>query len=170
MTREIQDRRWWPTDYADERMPAGMASPQDWVIPMPGNAGAFTLASMYHDDKVEEAERLGDGDLSFDPITDGEKIEFMAYDDFGDLKLNITADGSFSILSGTLHADATHFFEWFNTDGPSGDTLEEFAKSYAESDGAGEDVHVGMGSWSHSETYMVQIKDGAATLVSAGSA
>lgn len=168
--RNIKDRQWWPSDYADEVMPAGMAAPQDWLIPMPGGVPGFTLASQYHDSKEEEAERISDGDLTFEPLVDGERIEFMAYDDFGDLRLNIAADGSFTVVSGTLDPRADHFWEWFNHDGPSGDSLEEFAKQYAESDGAGEDVNVGMGSWSHTETFAVQIADGKAALVSAGTA
>lgn len=167
--RETKDRQWWPSDYVDEVVPTSMDSPQAWIIPIPGAPG-FTLASPYHDDKAEEAERMGDGDLTFHPLTDGQKIAFTAYDDFGDLRININADGTFVIVSGTLDPRADHFWEWFNNEGPMGDSLEEFAKQYAENDGAGEDVNVGMGSWSHTETFAVQIKDGAATLVTAGTA
>jgi hypothetical protein len=167
--RELKDRQWWPDDYVDEVVPTSRATPQAWIIPMPAGGG-FTLASAYHDDPKEQADRLSDGDISFEPLKDGQQLKFVAFDDFGDLHISVAADGSYVILSGTLDPRADHFWEWFNNEGPLGDSLEEFAKEYAESDGAADEIHVGMGSWSHTETFEVQIKDGSATLVSAGAA
>ncbi len=166
MTREIKDRQWWPSEYADEVMPGSFDSPQGWLMPMPDGSGGFTIKSPHHDSPEDEREEA----WKFEALTDGEKIEFTAYDDFGDLSVNIAADGTYTIVNGVLDPRATHFWEWFNNEGPAGDTLAEFAKMYAESEGAADDVHVGMGSWSHTETFAVQIKDGAATLVSAGNA
>lgn len=165
MTRELKDRQWWPSDYMDEVLPTSFDSPNGWLQPMP-DGGGFTIKSPHHDDPQDERER----EWKFEPLADGQKVKFCAYDDFGDLTVNIHKDGSFVIVAGVLDPRASHFWEWFNNEGPMGDSLEEFARIYAELEGAADGVNVGTGSWSHSETFAVQIKDGQATLVSAGTA
>lgn len=84
------------------------------------------------------------------------------------ISIQVSVNGNYKVP--VTVPNASHFFEWFNPEGPTGDTLEEFAQQYAESEGAGEGVHVGMGDWSHTEIFAVQITDGKATLVSAGTA
>lgn len=164
MTREIAGRQWWPSDYMDEVMPTSFATPEGWLRPLPNGDGGFTIASPYHDDPAEEAERA----WPFSPLTDGEKVEFCYCDDLGDIEMSIAADGTYEIHSGTVHPKATHFHEWFNVDAGWGDTIEEFAKNYAAETGTADRIQVGMADWSGSQTFSVKIEGGNASLDPAG--
>lgn len=160
-------RRWWPTDYMDEVMPPGMENPEGWIVPLPNSdTGAFTVASPYHDDPAEEAER----EWKFAALAEGQNLEFCYCDDLGDLVMSIKADGSYVIHEGQVHPDASQFAEWFNPEGASGDTIEEFAKLYAETDGAADHIRVNQANWSHSQTFHFTIQGGKPVLQPAGNA
>jgi hypothetical protein len=75
---------WWPYALMDEAMPAGRDNPDAWLDTLPD--GRPFLAG--GDD---------DGRLESQPLADGERVEFIRCDTYGQAELVIRRDGSWSV-------------------------------------------------------------------------
>lgn len=136
------ERKWWPSELLDESMPAGRASPTDWITgPLPDDPeGRFIVAGWDDEDAEEDAGRQ--------IVGAGEAIGFTWSEDRGAIDILVKEDGSFEIIPGQpdllepnrpqglteIQADATHFWEPGDIDTMM-DTMADFAREYAETEG-----------------------------------
>lgn len=170
MSQEIPTNglRWWPSDYIDEGMLPGMATPDAWLRRMP-NGDGWTIASPYYDDAKEEIER----EWKFEPLANGQRVEFVFCQQLGTVDVTVNPDGTFE-AHGPVNPDATWFWDddQRGDDCPAGDNIEEFAKFYVEGMRPTEPtrVTVGCSHWSEGKTYSVKIEVDVATLEEAGMA
>lgn len=170
MMAEVFEKTWWPVDYADEYMPTGFPTPEDWIRPL--GQGFFTLKSPYHDDPEDEEARW-----QFHPLKDGEKIEFMFKMTLPSVEVTIRRDGTFEV-HGTIDPRANHFSAYGNPDTGCGDTIAEFVKNfvaedYLDDDKSEERLTILTCQWSgegDSATYSVKLEPGKCTLELAGRA
>lgn len=149
------ERRWWPGFLLDEIMPEGCASPDAWLAP--DENGVTTL-------------RDCDGESLLGTISPGEALTFNYYEPRGGLTIRVLPDGTWvgpeprdrrtiDMFDGPPPepkddpagpGDANQF--WSDDDWDmQGDTIEEFARCYAEMESIEEEgalVDLRAGYWS----------------------
>jgi hypothetical protein len=154
------ERKWWPSELLDESMPAGRASPTDWIIGRDDKPGTFIVAGW---DGEEGSE---DSDPGRQTVSADEVIGFAWSEDRGEIDILVKEDGTYEIMPGQpdllepdrpprlteIPPDATHFWEQYDTD-TLGSSMAEFAENWAQNArDAGEElparVTVAMYHWS----------------------
>lgn len=78
------NRKWLPTDYADECCPDPLVSPTAWVVMR--KDGSWELAA---NDIADEPASV--------PLVEGQIVQFMWTEDFGSADLWYESDGTFSV-------------------------------------------------------------------------
>jgi hypothetical protein len=157
-------RKWWPSVFLDESMPAGRDKPEDWLAP--------------DEDGVSE---IRDADFAkgqvFATVRPGETIEFAWHENRGSVDILLMPDGSWKPLGphdcGTIDLfegerpvptqpmadiDGANWFAWDEDYESTCGTMDEFAHFFAEiepPEPEGRRVRVDMGHWSDPVTFRI---------------
>lgn len=162
---ETPIRKWIPANLLDEIPPAMLASPQDWLQPMPNGTG-FTLKSAFHDDEEQEA-ACG---WKFVALTCGQRVDFVWFEDYGQVDVVVRKDGTFDILDSVdPRAD---YFSVHLTDIVGG-SIADVVKELIDTDGLEEDVErVAISTYHYSDpvAFSFDIVDGNPCFTEAGTA
>ena len=127
----MAQREWWPADWADEVMPPGRSSPDDFLIDAEGHY--FLGYRLDATDVTEHEKRYFNRGLDC-----GDIIEFVCCDSLGHIEVTINPDGTYK-TSDSVPERATHFWVPGDTD-TLADSLSSFAECYAENDDIKEPV------------------------------
>lgn len=149
-------RRWVPDEYADEIMPGGTVSPDEWIV---GFCGAgWIIGSPQEDERKDYTCAL---------VQPGDEIGFDWHEPRGHDTLTIFPDGTWQLAAGGP-ADWTCVFDledFENTD----DSLDRFARNNARMHDLrkGDEpitLDVGFAKWGHA-AFRLEVKDRKAKLV-----
>lgn len=149
-------RRWWPAEYADEIMPGGTVSPEEWIL---GFAGAgWIIGSPAADERK---------DYTCFFVLPGTVIGFDWHEPRGSGTLTIFPDGTWR-LDSPEPADWTHVFDLDEFEN-CGDSLDELARDNAQMHNLrkGDEpitLEVGFAKWDRA-AFRLEVKDREATLV-----
>jgi hypothetical protein len=144
----VPERKWIPTVYCDEVCPEARATPQDWLVFLPGDV--YGLEAAWSDD-----------DGATVVIAPGETVSFMWLVELGSDTLTINADGTWSTLrpqpdtppGGSLSVWEMGDFETMM------DSLSEFAYEQMSCDPKAREIDICYCAWSREETPFV-LRDG----------
>lgn len=148
-------RRWWPAEYADEIMPGGTASPDEWIV---GFCGASWIIGS---PQAEERK-----DYTCFLVLPGAEVGFSWHEPRGHDTLTIFPDGTWKLATGEP-ADWTFVFsldDYENSD----DSLDALARSNVQMHGLREGdepvtLEVGFAKWGHA-AFRLEVKDREAKL------
>ncbi|MBI1213601.1 MAG: hypothetical protein GC190_19255 [Alphaproteobacteria bacterium] len=170
VTEEIGIKQWWPTDYCDEVMPHPRSAPDDWIVPMPGEPGAFAIESPLVGQGGAEPTNIA---WKHTRLLEGTPLKFFYYEYLGPAEITVSPDGEFTVEK-RPPPDASWFYEAsaFSDAMVSGDTLEEFVRDYISDQKPNQSrvVALGCGYWSEEKVFSFDIQNGEPVLTEAGSA
>ena len=149
-------RRWWPAEYADEIMPGGTVSPDEWIV---GFCGASWIIGSPQEDERK--------DYTCFLVLPGTVIGFDWHEPRGSGTLHVYPDGTWG-LDSPQPADWTHVFEIDEFEN-CGDSLDDLARDNAQMHDLrkGDEpitLEVGFAKWGHA-AFCLEVKDGKAKLV-----
>jgi len=142
------ERKWWPAEWADEAMPPGRASPNDFIINAEGHY--FLGYALDAEDVDEFQKRFFSTRIDPDDV-----IEFICCDDLGDVDVRIQPEG-FSII-GDVAEDATHFWQPGSNEMLAG-SIKQFVEIYRENYPIDSDpITLKMARWSDSIAHRFEL-------------
>lgn len=167
------ERKWWPSELLDESMPAGRASPTNWIIgPSAGPEGGYVVAGGEEDD--------GDENGGAQIVLADQIIGFAWSEGRGEIDILVKEDGTYEIIPGQpdlmepdlpprlteIPPDATHFWGPYDID-TLASSMAEFAENWARNArDAGDElparVTVAMYHWSDEIPHRLVVEDGKA--------
>jgi hypothetical protein len=149
-------RLWWPTDWADEVMPCGRPTPDEFIIDAEG---------FYYLGYALDAKDVGEHDKRYfnSELKPGAIVQFICSDDLGGVTVEIHRDGRYTVVEGEVVAHATHFWSAGDSD-TLADSMAEFARMVAENDSGldipwPQTVPVRMAWWSDSVPHEFKVFD-----------
>ena len=149
-------RRWWPAEYADEIMPGGTVSPDEWIV---GFCGASWIIGSPQEDERK--------DYTCFLVLPGAEVGFSWHEPRGHDTLTIFPDGTWKLTAGEP-ADWTFVFDLDDYEN-SDDSLDALARSNVQMHGLREGdepvtLEVGFAKWGHA-AFRLEVKDRKAKLV-----
>lgn len=127
------NRKWWPVEWGDEVMPPSRPSPDSFIINANGHfwlGYAFEATDVTHSEKRFYSRSLQPGEI----------VEFLYCDDLPEIEIEIEQGGAdFTIVKGALDPSANEFWDGCDSD-TWADSLETFAKNYAENERGSTDI------------------------------